>query len=53
MAPGRDPGLSGTIIVEAETKPPAREERVAIYARVSSAEHTENLERQVERLVQY
>ena len=44
---------SGTIIVEAETKPPAREERVAIYARVSSAEHKENLERQVERLVQY
>ena len=36
---------SGTIIVEAETKPPAREERVAIYARVSSAEHKENLER--------
>ena len=27
--------------------------RVAIYARVSSAEHKENLERQVERLVQY
>jgi putative resolvase len=44
---------SGTIIVEAETKPATREERVAIYARVSSAEHTENLERQVERLVQY
>jgi putative resolvase len=44
---------SGTIIVEAETKPPAREERVAIYARVSSAEHKANLERQVERLVQY
>jgi putative resolvase len=44
---------SGTIIVEAETKPPAPEERVAIYARVSSAEHKENLERQVERLVQY
>ena len=44
---------SGTIIVEAEAKLPAREERVAIYARVSSAEHRENLERQVERLVQY
>src|SRR5215469_17878686 len=44
---------SGTIIVEAETKPPAREERVTIYARVSSAEHKENLERQVERLMQY
>ena len=35
---------SGTIIVEAETTPPAREEKVVIYARVSSAEHTENLE---------
>lgn len=44
---------SGTIIVEAEVKPHTREERVAIYARVSSAEHRENLERQVERLVQY
>lgn len=44
---------SGTIIVEAEAKPPTREDRVAIYARVSSAEHRENLERQVERLVQY
>ena len=44
---------SGTIIVEAEAKLPAREERVAIYARVSSAEHRENLERQVERVVQY
>ncbi len=44
---------SGTIIVEAEAKPHTREDRVAIYARVSSAEHCENLERQVERLVQY
>jgi putative resolvase len=43
----------GTIIVEAEAKPHTREDRVAIYARVSSAEHRENLERQVERLVQY
>jgi putative resolvase len=53
---GRDPwlsGPSGTIIVEAEAKPHTREDRVAIYARVSSAEHRENLERQVERLVQY
>jgi len=33
---------------------PARnEQRVAIYARVSSAEHRENLERQAERLLQY
>jgi len=44
---------SGTIIVEAEAKPHTREDRVAIYAHVSSAEHRENLERQVERLVQY
>jgi putative resolvase len=44
---------SGTIIVETETTSHAREERVAIYARVSSAEQKENLERQVERLVQY
>ena len=44
---------SGTIIVDAEAKPPAREEKVVIYARVSSAEHKETLERQVERLVQY
>jgi putative resolvase len=44
---------SGTIIVETETASHGREERVAIYARVSSAEHKENLERQVERLVQY
>ena len=44
---------SGTIIVEAEAKTHTREDRVAIYARVSSAEHRENLERQVERLVQY
>jgi predicted site-specific integrase-resolvase len=32
---------------------PAPEERVAIYAHVSSAEHRENLERQAERLRQY
>src|SRR6266516_550657 len=44
---------SGTIIVETESKQAASEERVAIYARVSSAEHRENLERQAERLTQY
>ena len=44
---------SGTIIVEIEDKTRASEERVAIYARVSSAEHRENLERQAERLTQY
>ena len=43
---------SGTIIVEPLGKQ-AAEERVAIYARVSSAEHRENLERQAERLTQY
>jgi putative resolvase len=32
---------------------PTSEERVAIYARVSSAEHRENLERQAERFTHY
>lgn len=44
---------SGTIIVETDVKPHPPFERVVIYARVSSPEHRENLERQVERLVQY
>lgn len=44
---------SGTIIVEAESKPAKPEDRVVLYARVSSPEHKENLERQVERLLQY
>ncbi len=44
---------SGTIIVETESQPVPRQERVVIYARVSSAEHKEKLERQVERLAQY
>ena len=44
---------SGTIIVEALGSVPRPEERVAISARVSSAEHRENLERQAERLTQY
>ena len=44
---------SGTIIVETESKPAKGSERVVIYARVSSTEHQENLERQAERLVQY
>jgi predicted site-specific integrase-resolvase len=43
---------SGTLIVEAEAKSPAQVERVVIYARVSPAEHQENPERQVERLLQ-
>jgi putative resolvase len=41
---------SGTIIVDPLAKPPPKEERVVIYARVSSPEH---LERQVERLTHY
>jgi predicted site-specific integrase-resolvase len=36
----------------AEAKPHTREDRVALYARVSSAEQRENLERQVEQFVQ-
>ena len=44
---------SGTIIVETESQQARAPERVVIYARVSSTEHKENLERQVERLVQY
>jgi predicted site-specific integrase-resolvase len=45
---------SGTIIVtEGETQPATRPEKVAIYARVSSAEHKDNLERQAARLGEY
>jgi putative resolvase len=44
---------SGTIIVEADSKQARAPERVVIYARVTSLEHKENLERQVERLMQY
>lgn len=44
---------SGTIIVEVDSQQARALERVVIYARVSSPEHKENLERQVERLVQY
>jgi len=43
---------SGTIIVTIDEVIP-KQEKVAIYARVSSAEHKANLERQVERLSQY
>lgn len=43
---------SGTIIVM-ESEPVPSVQKVAIYARVSSAEHRENLERQAERLTQY
>jgi putative resolvase len=44
---------SGTIIVEPRGLQPTSEERVAIYARVSSVEHREKLERQAERLTHY
>jgi predicted site-specific integrase-resolvase len=43
---------SGTIIVTKQEKPQAVQ-KVAIYARVSSSEHRENLERQAERLNHY
>jgi predicted site-specific integrase-resolvase len=43
---------SGTIIVTIDEMIP-KQEKVAIYARVSSAEHKANLDRQVERLSQY
>ena len=44
---------TGTIIVTEGEIPMHSPEKVAIYARVSSAEHKENLERQAERLSQY
>ena len=43
---------TGTIIVQ-EGELPRQVQNVAIYARVSSAEHRANLERQAERLVRY
>jgi putative resolvase len=43
---------SGTIIVT-EREPVQAAQKVAIYARVSSSEHREHLERQAERLSQY
>jgi putative resolvase len=44
---------TGTIIVTESEGTPARSEKVAIYARVSSPEHRENLERQATRLADY
>jgi predicted site-specific integrase-resolvase len=44
---------TGTIIVTEGETALARPERVAIYARVSSPEHRDNLERQVARLADY
>src|SRR5258707_3573990 len=43
---------SGTILVT-EREPMQAVQKVAIYARVASAEHRANLERQAERLTQY
>jgi putative resolvase len=43
---------SGTIVVQAD-EPHERTQKVAIYARVSTASHKANLERQAERLRQY
>jgi putative resolvase len=44
---------SGTIIVVEDDPAKDIQERVAIYARVSSHEHRDNLERQAERLSHY
>ena len=44
---------SGTIIVTEREQVQHVSEKVAIYARVSSSEHREKLERQAERLSQY
>jgi putative resolvase len=44
---------TGTIIITEPHAPPPVVQRVAIYARVSSAEHRENLERQTQRLSDY
>ena len=44
---------SGTIIVTERKQVQHVSEKVAIYARVSSSEHRENLEPQAERLSQY
>lgn len=44
---------SGTIIVTEREQVQHISEKVAIYARVSSSEHREHLERQAERLSQY
>src|SRR5215469_9867530 len=45
---------TGTILIEpAATPPSGAAQRVAIYARVSSAENTSNLDSQAERLVAY
>lgn len=42
---------SGSIVVAEDL--PAREEKIAVYARVSSSENRLNLDKQAERMVQY
>jgi putative resolvase len=45
---------SGTVIVEVPPTPPAiRPQKVAVYARVSSAENRKNLEGQAERVAAF
>lgn len=46
---------TGTILVDVDRKRPAHPKatRVAIYARVSSAENKSNLDSQAERLIAY
>src|SRR5689334_11157262 len=44
---------TGTIIVTVGEETPVEAEKVAIYARVSSPEQRDNLERQAERLTAY
>jgi len=45
--------FTGTIVVDDELAKKDRQEKVAVYARVSSSENKDNLERQTERLVGY
>jgi predicted site-specific integrase-resolvase len=53
LIPGAKPLPNGTILVADDQEVPQPEQRVAIYARVSSAENRANLDRQAERLVSY
>jgi putative resolvase len=50
---GRRIGLHTIIITEGQESQAATPQRVAVYARVSSAEHKSNLDSQAERLVAY
>src|SRR5215470_80818 len=50
---GRRIGPRTIIITEEEATPLAKSERVALYARVSSAENKPNLDAQAERLAAY